>query len=253
MFEVRISLFLIFLIDDAVRHYFEETGSVDGSCITQMQVHLLCEMVFEMEVRQTVPILLVTLSLSASRIFEHISLIGMFGSESSHDLHFPLLISGHAIHTSYLLRGIIVERVTHVAICSGSNQDFIKVVPVGTIYLILLSTGGTVEGVLVEEGRSHLVAVHASRLYGPVVCGMISEIQIGSLVLVGIMLPSACGRLIRLYMTSLQEYLGIVRGLVSCIGIYAFPVHLHMTGWEIMGTRERGIVDLLSVVLQPDV
>lgn len=49
--QVRVSLLLIFLVDDAVRHNLEEAGTVDGAGIAEMQSHVGAEVVFGVQVR----------------------------------------------------------------------------------------------------------------------------------------------------------------------------------------------------------
>ena len=53
MLQVRISLLVIVLVENGVRHYLEESGAVDGASVGKAQVSVPMDVVFQMYAGQT--------------------------------------------------------------------------------------------------------------------------------------------------------------------------------------------------------
>ena len=160
--QLGVTLLFVFLVDDAVGHDFEETGAVDGAGITQMEAHVVGQMVFEVEIGKEVPIVLLAGAVDAAGIAQGVALVGMLGADAGDG--FPAVAGegGHGESGTDAISGVVVERIAHVAVFARGELDLVEVGPVGAVHLVVVGAGGGVEGVLVEERCARLVAVHAA-------------------------------------------------------------------------------------------
>ena len=168
-----------------------------------------------MQVGENVPIFLIPLAVGRTGKFQGITLICVFGAESTHHLEAVGSESRHTIESTDALGGFIVEGIADVAIFTRGDQDLIEVGPVGAIYLIAVGAGRAVEGVFVEERVAIFVAIHTTDFHHPCRSGTICQVEVAGEVAVGVMLPAAGGCLVGLDMVALKIYLCIVGGLVG--------------------------------------
>ena len=136
MLELRVAFFLVFLIYNAVRYDFKEARAVHSFRITQMEIHFLTEHIFEMQVRQYIPIPLVSVPVRIPRIPEQISLVRMLGPHAGSQPYVAVFPVAGGIQCGDFLGSVIVERIPDIAVSPRDNADFVEVCPVLAIFLI---------------------------------------------------------------------------------------------------------------------
>ena len=143
-----------------------------------MNLRNLNQVIFQMQVWQKIPICLITLALSAARIFQHIALICVLCSKTAYYVYRPYVVCRHGIDSTYSLSRIIVEGVTHIAVFAWSESYFVKVVPIYSILLIRFCTCSTVKGIFVEKRVSFLVPIHTPYLQNQIIYWAVCQIEI---------------------------------------------------------------------------
>lgn len=111
MLQVRISLFLIIFINDAVRHDLEKARTIDGTRIRETQVGISMDTVFGMETRQYIRIVLVSFRINIAGKFQYISLIRMLDHAPGRSIpnSFNVYFTFHIRHR--LFRCIVFSKV----------------------------------------------------------------------------------------------------------------------------------------------
>ena len=162
MFQVRITFFLVVLVNDAVRNDLEETRTVDRAGIRETQVGVLMHIVFGMEAGQHIRIFLVAFRINIAGKLQDITLIGMFHTDTSDK--FPLVpgIFCHTVSGADSFGRIIVQRVSDITIFTRSKLYLVEVIPILVDVLWIFRAGCRIECVFIEEAVTLFITIHTS-------------------------------------------------------------------------------------------
>ena len=214
-------------------------------------------LVFYVDTRQYVDVVLAALGLRLPREVESVALVGVLGPHAGDELELIPLVFCHEVACGDVLPGVVVERVADVAVAARLEKEFVEVVPVLTVVLGVVDVGGGVEGVFVEEAVTYLVSVHASGLEGH--GGLdarvegVGEVHVAGEVPVGVVFPALFSGVgvVEVGHLHVDEDLGVVgRGAVG-LGEYPGPVELEPVAVEeCVFPLQGGVEYVLAVPLQ---
>ena len=228
MLQVRISLFLIIFINDAVRHDLEKARTIDGTRIRETQVGISMDTVFGMETRQYIRIVLVSFRINIAGKFQYISLIRMLDTHPGDQFPFLQGILHHSISGTDLFRCIVIQRVPYVAIRTGDELYLVKIKPVLIDILRILGTGSRVERIFIKETVTLLIPVHTSgreiQDRPAIQFQLICQIDISGFVLIRVMFPTTFGRIRSRHVGTQQIYFRIIGRFAECFGQDSRPV-----------------------------
>ena len=108
--QVWISLLLILLAHNLIRHNLIEARTVDGAIVRETHVHLLGWRPFDGCRWQIIPVALLAYLSHVAEVLEHgVNLVGMLGTETGIQFTHLALQGYHGVGASDVLLGIVVE------------------------------------------------------------------------------------------------------------------------------------------------
>ena len=125
--QVWITLFLILLAHNLIRHNLIEARTVDGAIVRETHVHLLGWRPFDGCRWQIIPVALLAHLSHVTEVLEHgVNLVGMLGTETGIQFTHLALQGYHGVGASDVLLGIVVE-LRSLRIRSFANPIYIGI------------------------------------------------------------------------------------------------------------------------------
>ena len=196
--QVWITLFLILLALNLIRHYLVEARTVDGAIVRETHVHLLGWRPLDGCRWQIIPVALLAHLSHVAEVLEHgVNLVGVLGTETGIQFAHLALQGYHGVGSADVLLGIVVELRSLRIRSLASPIDVSKLVY--SVAIQSLRDVGRIEDVRIISVAAFLSAILCARLPESLhrvgEMGIVREVDVTRPVGILVVLESAFGTL----------------------------------------------------------